>query len=54
MEMGAKAPLHPHELVLALGGEYVVRGWRYLPRQDGKTEGVVARYSFYVSEDSVN
>jgi hypothetical protein len=50
-EMGAKAPIHPHELVIALGEEYGVRGFRYLPRQDEKTEGMVARYSFYVSED---
>ncbi len=50
-EMGAKAPIHPHELVVELGGEYSVRGFRYLPRQDGKTDGMVGRYSFYVSED---
>jgi hypothetical protein len=53
-EMGAKAPVHPHELVIALGGEYVVRGFRYLPRQDGQMDGMVARYSFYVSEDGIN
>src|SRR5881397_3873912 len=28
------APL-PHTLVLDLGGQYLVDGWRYLPRQDG-------------------
>ena len=28
------APL-PHTLVLDLGGQYQVDGWRYLPRQDG-------------------
>jgi hypothetical protein len=50
-EMGAKAPIHPHELGVDLGGEYSVRGFRYLPRQDGKTDGMVGRYSFYVSED---
>jgi hypothetical protein len=48
---GAKASIHPHELVIALGGEYVVRGFRYLPRQDGKIDGMVGRYSLYVSED---
>ncbi len=53
-EMGSKAPMPPHELEVALGGEYVVKGFRYLPRQDGKTDGTVARYSFYVSEDGVN
>ena len=49
--MGAKAPRHPHELVIALGGSYNVRGFRYLPRQDGSLDGTVARFSFYVSED---
>jgi F5/8 type C domain-containing protein/fibronectin type III domain protein len=49
-KMGAKASMHPHELVIALGGEYVVSGFRYLPRQDGKRNGMVGRYSFYVSE----
>jgi F5/8 type C domain len=53
-EMGARASVHPHELVIALGGEYVVRGFRCLPRQDGKTDGMVARYSFYVSVDGEN
>jgi hypothetical protein len=53
-EMGIKAPVHPHELVIDLGGEYVVSAFRYLPRQDGKTAGMTARYSFYVSEDGVN
>ena len=53
-EMGAKATRPPHELVIALNGDYVVSGFRYLPRQDGKTDGMVARYSFYVSEDGVH
>jgi F5/8 type C domain/Fibronectin type III domain len=50
-ERGARASVHPHELVIALGREYMVSGFRYLPRQDGKTDGMVGRYSFYVSED---
>jgi hypothetical protein len=48
---GARASVPPHELVIALGGEYAVSGFRYLPRQDGKTDGMVGHYSFYVSED---
>ena len=48
---GSRVSLHPHELVIALGGEYMVRGFRYLPRQDGKTDGMVGRYSFYVRQD---
>jgi F5/8 type C domain/Fibronectin type III domain len=50
----AKASGHPHELVIALGAEYVVRGFRYLPRQDGKSDGMVEQYSLYVSEDGKN
>jgi hypothetical protein len=48
---GPRASRHPHEVVIALGGEYIVRGFRYLPRQDGKTDGMVERYSFYVRQD---
>jgi hypothetical protein len=48
---GSRVSLHPHELVIALRGEYMVRGFRYLPRQDGKTDGMVGRYSFYVRQD---
>ena len=48
---GARASVPPHELVIALGGEHMVSGFRYLPRQDGQTDGMVGRYSFYVSDD---
>jgi len=48
---GARASVPPHEVVIALGEAYVVRGFRYLPRQDGQTDGMVGRYSFYVSDD---
>lgn len=48
---GARASVPPHELVIALGGEHMVSGFRYLPRQDGQTDGMVERYSFYVSAD---
>jgi hypothetical protein len=48
---GSRVSQHPHEVVIALGGEYMVRGFRYLPRQDGKTDGMVGRYSFYVRQD---
>ena len=29
----------------------MVSGFRYLPRQDGQIDGMVRRYSFYVSAD---
>lgn len=48
---GVRASVPPHEVVIALGETYAVRGFRYLPRQDGQTDGMVGRYSFYVSED---
>src|SRR4030095_11881 len=44
------APL-PHTLVLDLGGQYQVDGVRYLPRQDGDSNGTIAGYQFYVSAD---
>src|SRR5215510_6817974 len=44
------APL-PHTLVLDLGGQYQVDGFRYLPRQDGEAFGTIAGYQFYVSPD---
>ena len=33
---------HPHELVLDLGREYAVRGFRYLARQDNGWNGTIA------------
>jgi hypothetical protein len=50
-QKGVRPSVHPHEIVIALAGEYTVGGFRYLPRQDGQTDGMVGRYSFYVSED---
>jgi hypothetical protein len=47
----SRGPSHPHEVVIALGGEYMVRGFRYLPRQDGTTDGMVESYSFYVRQE---
>jgi hypothetical protein len=41
----------PHEIVIDLGGTYDVKGLRYLPRQDGNENGMIADYEIYVSED---
>lgn len=46
-------PVHPHEIVIDLGGAYIVAGFQYLPRQDGGINGTVADYSLYVSEDGL-
>jgi lysophospholipase L1-like esterase len=47
------APM-PHEIQINLGGTYNVAGFRYLPRQDGNSNGDVGVYDFYVSADGVN
>lgn len=42
---------HPHELVIDLGKEYAVRGFRYLPRQDDGWNGTIRECEFYVGND---
>lgn len=39
---------HPHELVIDLGGERTITGFRYLSRQDAGWNGAVARCEFAV------
>ncbi|MGD8240226.1 MAG: discoidin domain-containing protein, partial [Armatimonadota bacterium] len=41
---------HPHELVIDLGREYTIRGFRYLARQDGGWNGAVKECEFYVGD----
>ena len=40
---------HPHELVIDLGKECQIRGFRYLPRQDGGWNGALKECELYVS-----
>ena len=40
---------HPHELVIDLGKEYEIQGFRYLARQDAGWNGTLADCEFYVS-----
>lgn len=47
-----KKPDYPHEIQIDLGASYTLEALRYLPRQDKDANGMVARYEFYVSEDS--
>jgi hypothetical protein len=42
---------HPADLTLELGGTYTVAGLRYLPRQDGNSNGNIVAYNIYVSMD---
>jgi PKD repeat protein/lysophospholipase L1-like esterase len=51
--LGASPP-PPHEIQINLGAVYNVSGFRYLPRQDGITNGRIGNYEFYVSLDGVN
>ena len=44
-----KLSKHPHELVIDLGGEYSVREFRYLARQDNSWNGAIAKCEVYVS-----
>ena len=41
---------HPHEVVIDLGREYTVRGFRYLARQDAGWNGAVKDCEFYVGD----
>jgi len=43
---------HPHEIVIDLGKEMELKGFTYLPRQDGSFNGLIAEYEFYTSLDS--
>src|SRR5215467_10790568 len=47
-------PPPPHEIQINLGAVYDTNGFRYLPRQDGNTNGRIGQYEFYVSLDGVN
>lgn len=41
----------PHEIRIDLGATYDIKGFRYLPRQDGNEKGTVKKYRFHVSND---
>ena len=42
---------HPHELVIDLGAEHTIRGFRYLARQDAGWNGALKDCEFYVGSD---
>ncbi len=46
-------PAPPHELMIDLGDRYEIAGFTYLPRPDGGN-GTIARYEFFISDDSDN
>lgn len=47
-------PVHPHEIQIDLGETADISGFKYLPRQDGKTNGNVMDYEFYATNDLTN
>ncbi|MGQ1784881.1 discoidin domain-containing protein [Saccharicrinis sp. GN24d3] len=47
-------PAHPHEVQIDLGETADISGFKYLPRQDGKTNGNVIDYEFYGTNDLNN
>ncbi len=49
----ASNPL-PQSITLNLGGAYQVTNLKYLPRQDGSTNGVITGYNIYASSDGTN
>nr|MDA3821226.1 discoidin domain-containing protein [Bacteroidales bacterium] len=46
-------PPHPHEIVIDMNETLNFIGFSYLPRQDGKTNGMIEEYEFYISSDNV-
>ena len=50
----ASSPPPPHGIQIDLGGTYDITGFRYLPRQDGLSQGNIGQYQFFVSADGVN
>ncbi|MBE0534165.1 MAG: sulfatase-like hydrolase/transferase [Phycisphaerae bacterium] len=45
-------PAHPHEIVVDMGRSYRLEGFRYLPRTDSGTNGMIKEYAFYVADDA--
>ena len=47
-------PGPPHEIVIELFPPSEIKGFAYLPRQDGKENGSIKDFEFYVSDDGIN
>lgn len=48
------SPGHPHEIQIDLGQLYLIDSFKYLPRQDSKSDGTTGEYEIYVSADRNN
>lgn len=49
---GTEKTSHPHYLLIDMNEKKKIKGFSYLPRQDGNKLGNVSEYSLYVSEDN--
>ncbi len=45
------SPQHPHEIIIKLSEPATIKGFSYVPRQDGSENGMIKDYEFYVSDD---
>ncbi|MGQ1784882.1 discoidin domain-containing protein [Saccharicrinis sp. GN24d3] len=45
-------PPYPHEIVIDMNETHSFIGFSYMPRQDGKTNGSIKDYEFYISNDN--
>lgn len=45
---------YPHEIQIEVDSQIKIKGFTYLPRQDGNHNGWICEYEFYVSEDGKN
>jgi hypothetical protein len=50
----SNSPGLPHEIIIELLPPTVIRGFRYLPRQDESDHGTIKDYEFYVSDEGTN
>ena len=51
-QFAPKLDKHPHELVIDLGGEFSVTGFRYLARQDGGWNGTFGECEIFISSSA--
>jgi beta-galactosidase len=49
-ESAARNPGHPHQVVIDMGEEVKLRGFRYLPRSDRNPRGIIKDYRVFISK----
>ncbi|MCC8408278.1 alpha-L-fucosidase [Mucilaginibacter sp. UR6-1] len=54
LQKDTSAAFKPTELAVDMGEAQIISIFTYLPRQDKKTEGIVDRYTFYVSDNGTD